>query len=37
VAALAGRQWNQYPTRFSELHFEALKDILARDEPDFAD
>lgn len=36
VAALAGRQWNQYPTRFSELHFEALKDILARDEPDFA-
>ena len=36
VAALAGRQWNDYPTRFSELHFQALKDILARDEPDYA-
>jgi ribulose-5-phosphate 4-epimerase/fuculose-1-phosphate aldolase len=28
VAALAGDQWNNYPTRFSELHFQALKDIL---------
>ncbi len=37
VAALAGRQWNNYPTRFSELHFQALKDILDRDEPDYAD
>lgn len=37
VAALAGRQWNHYPTRFSELHFQALKDILDRDEPDYAD
>lgn len=36
VAALAGRQWNNYPTRFSELHFQALKDILERDEPDYA-
>ena len=37
VAALAGRQWNNYPTRFSELHFQALKDILDRDEADYAD
>ena len=37
VAALAGRQWNNYPTRFSELHFQAQKDILDRDEPDYAD
>lgn len=37
VAALAGRQWNNYPTRFSELHFQALKEILERDEPDYAD
>lgn len=36
VAALVGRQWNDYPTRFSELHFQALKDILDRDEPDYA-
>jgi len=36
VAALAGAQWNNYPTRFSELHFKALKDILDRDEPDYA-
>ncbi len=36
VAALAGRQWNDYPTRFSELHFQALKDILDREEPDYA-
>lgn len=36
VAALAGRQWHDYPTRFSELHFQALKDILDRDEPDYA-
>ncbi len=36
VAALAGRQWNDYPTRFSELHFQALRDILDRDEPDYA-
>ena len=36
VAALAGRQWNNYPTRFSELHFRALKDILDKDEPDYA-
>jgi ribulose-5-phosphate 4-epimerase/fuculose-1-phosphate aldolase len=35
VAALAGKQWNSYPTRFSELHFQALKDILDRDEPDY--
>jgi ribulose-5-phosphate 4-epimerase/fuculose-1-phosphate aldolase len=36
VAALAGAQWNNYPTRFSELHFQALKDILDQQEPDYA-
>ncbi len=36
VAALAGAQWNNYPTRFSELHFQALKEILDREEPDYA-
>ena len=36
VAALAGAQWNNYPTRFSELHFQALKDILDEQEPDYA-
>lgn len=35
VAALAGAQWNNYPTRFSELHFQALKDILDEQEPDY--
>ncbi len=35
VAALAGRQWNNYPTRFSDLHFQALKDILNQQEPDY--
>ena len=35
VAALAGAQWNNYPTRFSELHFQALKDILDSQEPDY--
>ncbi len=37
VAAMAGAQWNNYPTRFSELHFQALKDILDLQEPDYAD
>ena len=36
VAALAGAQWNNYPTRFSELHFQALKDILDQQESDYA-
>ena len=36
MAALAGAQWNNYPTRFSELHFQALKDILDQQEPDYA-
>ena len=35
VAALAGAQWNNYPTRFSELHFQALKGILDEQEPDY--
>ena len=36
VAALACRQWNDYPTRFSDLHFTALKTILNQEEPDYA-
>ena len=36
VAALACRQWNDYPTEFSDLHFNALKSILNQDEPDYA-
>lgn len=35
VAALAGAQWNNYPTRFSELHFEEIKQILNQQEPDY--
>lgn len=35
VAALACAQWNDYPTRFSELHFGALKKILDKEEPDY--
>lgn len=35
VAATACSQWNDYPTRFSELHFTALKTILNQEEPDY--
>ena len=35
VAATACAQWNDYPTRFSELHFEELKQILNSEEPDY--
>ena len=35
VARTACSQWNDYPTRFSELHFNALKTILNREEPDY--
>jgi ribulose-5-phosphate 4-epimerase/fuculose-1-phosphate aldolase len=35
VAALAGAQWNQYPTQFSELHFAELKQILDIEEKDY--
>jgi ribulose-5-phosphate 4-epimerase/fuculose-1-phosphate aldolase len=35
VAATACSQWNDYPTRFSELHFTALKNILNQEEPDY--
>lgn len=35
VARLACSQWNDYPTRFSELHFTALKNILNLEEPDY--
>ncbi len=32
---LACAQWNDYPTRFSELHFNQLERILDQDEPDY--
>ena len=35
VAALACAQWNDYPTRFSEQHFNELKLILDQEEPDY--
>jgi ribulose-5-phosphate 4-epimerase/fuculose-1-phosphate aldolase len=35
VAKVACSQWNDYPTRFSELHFTALKNILNQEEPDY--
>ncbi len=35
MAALACAQWNDYPTRFSELHFQALQQILDEEEPDY--
>jgi ribulose-5-phosphate 4-epimerase/fuculose-1-phosphate aldolase len=35
IAATACSQWNDYPTRFSELHFNALKTILNQEEPDY--
>jgi ribulose-5-phosphate 4-epimerase/fuculose-1-phosphate aldolase len=34
VAALACQQWLEYP-QYSELHFNALKDILDQDEPNY--
>jgi ribulose-5-phosphate 4-epimerase/fuculose-1-phosphate aldolase len=36
VAAVACAQWQSYPTRFSELHFNGLKQILDQQEPDYA-
>ena len=35
VAARACSQWNDYPTRFSALHFNALQTILNQEEPDY--
>ena len=35
LAALACAQWNDYPTAFSELHFNALKQILDLEEMDY--
>lgn len=35
VAAKAERQWNEYPTAFSKLHLNALKEILDKEEPDY--
>ena len=35
VAAKACAQWFSYPSDFSKLHFDALKEILDEDEPDY--
>jgi ribulose-5-phosphate 4-epimerase/fuculose-1-phosphate aldolase len=35
MAALACAQWNDYPTRFSELHLDAVKGILDLQEMDY--
>ena len=35
IAAKAERQWNQYPTAFSDLHLNALKGILDKEEPEY--
>ena len=35
MAATAAAQWRAYPTQFSKLHFQALKDILDLEEPDY--
>ena len=35
VAQLACSQWNDYPTRFSELHLDAVKSILDLQETDY--
>ena len=35
MAALACAQWNDYPTRFSELHLDAVKGILDLSETDY--
>ena len=35
IAAKAERQWNSYPTGFSNLHMKALKEILDKEEPDY--
>ncbi len=37
VAALAGAQWNNYPTQISDLHFAELKHILDIEEKDYAE
>jgi ribulose-5-phosphate 4-epimerase/fuculose-1-phosphate aldolase len=36
VAQRTCAQWNEYPTRFSQLHFQALKDILDQEKSDYA-
>lgn len=35
VAARTCAQWNDYPTEFSNLHFNALLSILDKEEPDY--
>lgn len=35
IATKAERQWNEYPTAFSDLHLTALKEILDREEPEY--
>lgn len=37
IAAKAERQWNAYPTAFSDLHFGALKGILDKEEPEYTE
>ncbi len=37
IAAKAERQWNSYPTKFSNLHLTALKEILDKEEPEYRD
>jgi ribulose-5-phosphate 4-epimerase/fuculose-1-phosphate aldolase len=36
VAQRTCAQWNEYPTRFSQLHFRALKDILDQEKSNYA-
>lgn len=35
VAAVAERQWNEYPTGFANLHFSEMKMMLDKEEPDY--
>lgn len=35
IAAKAERQWNEYPTAFSDLHLTALKEILDEEESEY--
>ncbi|MEM7344368.1 MAG: class II aldolase/adducin family protein, partial [Chloroflexota bacterium] len=35
IAAKTGRQWNEYPQAFSNMHFNELKAILDKETPDY--
>ncbi len=37
IAAKTERQWNTYPTGFSNLHMSAIREILDREEPEYRD